>query len=337
MLVREELLQWLMDRGQLEVSEKDREEPQICKQSAEMKAPPTPKVLVICFTRNMTGPRSSHGNIPPPAFGEGVATEIDSLSAKVINITGLSGVTRSGWVFVTPHSAELPSKGKAPMTQESAGVATPSKEVDPPVVKGAEKKEGLQRKAVTLEEAYEHGYEPGMGLGKDSHENANVVDIRGNPYKYGLGFVPRKPGRRNAPSRLRADRAWPGHANQCFTSVGIMFEEEVVAIGEEAPQDPQSFVRPCHPNFQVGNWHVMSQSEVYTADSICEDRSFEDPNTEGLIIDFDREVSQTINEEEEEDVLSPELERLVTQEEREMKPHQEETELKCRCAQTIGI
>ena len=54
----------------------------------------------------------------------------------------------------------------------------------------------------------------------------------------------------------------------------------------------------------------------------CEDQSFEDPNHEGLIIDFDREVSQTINEEEEEDVLSPELERLIAQEEREMKPHQ---------------
>jgi len=45
-----------------------------------------------------------------------------------------------------------------------------------------------------------------------------------------------------------------------------------------------------------------------------------------LIIDFDREVSQTINEEEEH-VLSPELERLIAQEEREMKPHQEEIEL----------
>jgi len=59
----------------------------------------------------------------------------------------------------------------------------------------------------------------------------------------------------------------------------------------------------------------------------CEDRSFKDPNNEGLIIDFDQEVSQTINEEEEEDALSPELERLIAQEEREMKPHQEETEL----------
>jgi len=56
-----------------------------------------------------------------------------------------------------------------------------------------------------------HGYEPGMGLGKDGLGNADVVDIRGNPYKYGLGYEPGMPGRRNAPSRLRADRAWPSH------------------------------------------------------------------------------------------------------------------------------
>jgi len=99
-----------------------------------------------------------------------------------------------------------------------------------------------------------HGYEPGMGLGKDSLGNADVVDIKRNPYKYGLGYEPGKPGRRNAPSRLRANRAWPGHVSQCFTSVGIMFEEEMVAIGEESPQDPPSFVRPSHYNSQVGNW-----------------------------------------------------------------------------------
>ena len=136
---------------------------------AERKAPPTPKALVICFTRNVTGSRSeypptvpkptpfsyqSNKVVPwkytPPAFGEGAAIEFDSLSAKVTNITGLSGVTRSGRVFAPLHSVELPSKGKTPMIQESAGAATPSKEVDPPVVKGAEKKEGLQGKAMTL-------------------------------------------------------------------------------------------------------------------------------------------------------------------------------------------
>ena len=58
-----------------------------------------------------------------------------------------------------------------------------------------------------------------------------------------------------------------------------------------------------------------------------EGRFLEDPNDEGLTIDFDRDVSQMMNEEEEEDVFSPELERLIAQEEREMKPHQEETKL----------
>jgi len=128
-------------------------------QSEEKKVPPTPKALVICFTRKGTSstpmyPRTapkptsfayqSNKAIPwkytPPAFGERVATEVDSLSAKVTNITGLSGVTRSGRVFAPPHSTELPSKGKAPMGQEPTDIATPSKEVDTSVVKGAEKK-----------------------------------------------------------------------------------------------------------------------------------------------------------------------------------------------------
>ena len=59
-----------------------------------------------------------------------------------------------------------------------------------------------------------HDYEPGMGMGKDGLGNADVVDIRGNPYKYGLGYEPEMSGRRNAPSRLRADRAWPDHVSQ---------------------------------------------------------------------------------------------------------------------------
>ncbi|KAL5137764.1 hypothetical protein HKD37_10G028085 [Glycine soja] len=372
----EELLQRLMDCGQLEVSIGGREEPQICMQSEEKKVPLTPKALVICFTRKGTGstpiypwaapkptpfPYQSNKVVPwkytPPASSERVATEVDSLSAKVTNITGLSGITRSGRVFASPHPTELPSKGKAPMVQEPTDIATPSKEVDPPVERGAEKKEGLQGKTVTLEEAHKflrliqqsefkvveqlnktparisllellinsephralNGFEPGMGLGKDCLGNADVVDIKENPYKYGLGYEPGMPGRRNVPSRFRVDR--------CFTSAGMVSEEEVAAIEEEFPQDPPSFVQPCHPDSQVGNWRMISQSEVYTADSIYGGRFFEDPNNKGLTIDFDRDISQTINEEEEEDVLSPELERLVAQEEREMKPHQEETEL----------
>ena len=105
----EELLQRLMDWGQLEVAKGNREEPQICMQSAERKVPPTPKALVICFTRNVTGSISKYPSIvpkptpfsyqsnkvvpwkyTPPTFGERAATEVDSLSAKVTNITGCS-------------------------------------------------------------------------------------------------------------------------------------------------------------------------------------------------------------------------------------------------------
>ncbi|KAL5184258.1 hypothetical protein HKD37_17G047987 [Glycine soja] len=238
----EEFLQRLMDCWQLEVSIGGREEPQICMQSEEKKVPLTPKALVICFTRKGIGstpiyPRTAPKPTPfayqsnkavpwkytPPASSERVATEVDSLSAKVTNITGLSGVTRSDRVFASPHLVELPSKGKAPMVQEPTD---------------------------------------------DCLGNADVVDIKGNPYKYGLGYEPGMLGRRNVPSRFRADRVWPGRISQCFTSAGMVSEEEVAAIEEEFPQDPPSFVQPCHPDSQVGNWRVISQSEVYTTDSM---------------------------------------------------------------------
>jgi len=97
-------------------------------------------------------------------------------------------------------------------------------------------------------------------------------------------------------------------------------------------------VKPTLLNNKEILFHLFLQFHLFSYHFACflfllscwyryEGRFFEDPNNEGLIIDFDREVSQTINEEEEEDVLSPELERLIAQEEREMKPYQEETEL----------
>ena len=70
--------------------------------------PPTvPKPTPFSYQSNKAVP----WKYTPPAFGEGAATEVDSLSAKVTNITGLSGVTRSGRVFAPPHPTELPSKG----------------------------------------------------------------------------------------------------------------------------------------------------------------------------------------------------------------------------------
>ncbi|KAL5159167.1 hypothetical protein HKD37_15G043527 [Glycine soja] len=126
-------------------------------------------------------------------------------------------------------------------------------------------------------------------IGERVATEVDSLSAKGNPYKYGLGYEPGMPGRRNVPSRFRADRVWPGRLSQSFTSAGMVSEEEVAAVGEEFPQDPPNFVQPCHPDSQVGNWRVISQSEVYTADSIYEGRFFEDPNNEGLTVDFDRD------------------------------------------------
>ena len=113
--VVEELLQRLMDCRQLEVFIGGKEEPQICMQSEEKKVPLTPKALVICFTRKGTGstpiyPRTAPKPTPfayqsnkavpwkytSPAFGERVATEVDSLSAKLqLKLTSLRGHTKT--------------------------------------------------------------------------------------------------------------------------------------------------------------------------------------------------------------------------------------------------
>jgi len=61
----EELLQRLMDCRQLEVSIEAGEEPQVCMQSEEKKAPLTPKAIVICFTRKGTGPTPIYPRAAP--------------------------------------------------------------------------------------------------------------------------------------------------------------------------------------------------------------------------------------------------------------------------------
>ena len=91
--------------------------------SVDKEGPIKPKPLVILFTRDTTPQRPQHPSavsgarplsfpyensraVPwrytPPGRRKEEATDIGSLSAKVTNITGLSGMTRSGRVFTPP-------------------------------------------------------------------------------------------------------------------------------------------------------------------------------------------------------------------------------------------
>ncbi|XP_006599810.1 uncharacterized protein [Glycine max] len=114
------LLQQMIDQGRLEVGNEGEEEQHVYMQSVDKEGPKKPKPLVIHFTRDTAPPRPQHpsavsGGRPIPFPYENnhavpwryaplggrkeEAIDIGSLSAKVTNITGLSGITRSGRVF----------------------------------------------------------------------------------------------------------------------------------------------------------------------------------------------------------------------------------------------
>ncbi|XP_025983160.1 uncharacterized protein [Glycine max] len=122
--VVEDLLQGIMDQGQFEISDARKEEQHVCMQSVD-KCPSNPKPLVIHFTRDGASqkPRGSQpilGKKPvpfpyrsnkaapwryaPQKLNEKKDKVVgDDLSfAKVTNIMGMSGVTRSGRVFAPP-------------------------------------------------------------------------------------------------------------------------------------------------------------------------------------------------------------------------------------------
>jgi len=174
-LAVEDLLQQMIDRGRLEVGDEGSEEQHIYMQSADEGSFGRPKPLVVYFTRDaapQTPPypsvvkpvsfpyQNSHA-IPwryaPPSERKEQATDISSLSAKVTNITGLSGVTRSGRVFAPPDLPTQPAnvKGKAKIAEEQNEKMIPTPNENIPVKGLSEKKDGCDKKEVSLEEAGE--------------------------------------------------------------------------------------------------------------------------------------------------------------------------------------
>ena len=166
----EELLQQMIDQGRLHV----------CMQSIDKESPKKPKPLVMHFIRDAApqkhqGPSMLSGSKPvpspyknskavqwryalqKPSERKEEAADIDSLSTKVTNIIGLSGVTHNCRIFAAPDLPVRPAnaKGKAKVVTEEANEANPTPDEDVPVGRVAEQGEGLSRKEVSLEEANE--------------------------------------------------------------------------------------------------------------------------------------------------------------------------------------
>lgn len=169
----EELLQRMIDQGRLEVGIKGKEEQHICMQSTEGSGVAKPKPLVIYFTKSAASQKPGHPlmakpvpfpyqnshavpwRYTPPGKKEEEVTDVSSLSAKVTNITGLSGVTRSGRVFAPPDLPVQPAdvKGKGKVVEEQDGEAPHASNKDMSAKGPPEKRDG--RKEVSLEEASE--------------------------------------------------------------------------------------------------------------------------------------------------------------------------------------
>ena len=109
-----------------------------------------------------------------------------------------------------------------------------------------------------------HRYQPRMGLGKNNDGVANLVELKENRGRFGLGYRPtRVDVRRNAlerrskgmgqQQRPQVKEAHPCHISKSFVSAGWRCEEQVAMIHDEAPQDHSNWVQPCLPNFQLGN------------------------------------------------------------------------------------
>ena len=174
-LAVEDLWLQMIYQGRLEVGDERREEQHICMQSADDRSFGRPKPLGAYFTKD-TAPQkprypsvvkpvpfpyqNSHAvpwRYAPPSERKKETTDINSLSTKVTNITGLSGVTRSGRVFAPPDLSTQPTnvKGKAKMVEEQNDktTLTPNEDI---LVKGLpEKRDGCVKKEVSLEEAGE--------------------------------------------------------------------------------------------------------------------------------------------------------------------------------------
>ncbi|KAL5190725.1 hypothetical protein HKD37_04G010102 [Glycine soja] len=266
----EELLQQMIDQGRLEVSSEGREEQHICMQSTDGSSVAKPKPLVIYFTKGTASQKPGH-----------------PLAAKPVPFP-YQNSHAVPWRYTPPRGKEeeatdvssLSAKGKGKVVEEQDGEAPHASNKDIPAKGLPEKKDG--KKEVSLEEAtvmmarvmLGNGYEPGMGLGKDNGGITSLINAKGNHGKYGLGYKPtqadikrsivgRKSGSQSSRLRQESEGSPPYHISRSFISAGLGDEGQVVAIHEDDVPSTLDLVRPCPPDFQLGNWRVEECPDIY--------------------------------------------------------------------------
>ncbi|KAL5191293.1 hypothetical protein HKD37_04G010587 [Glycine soja] len=221
----EELLQQMMDQGRFEISKGNKGEQHVYIQLANKESPARPKPLVIHFTRDVTsqkprGPRLVLGSKPAPfpyrrnkavpwryalqklSEKKEEANDTDLPFAKVTNITGLSGVTRSGHVFIAPNPSVRPTdaKGKVKVVTEKTNKVSPTLDEDVPARRFAKKGRDFDGKKMSMEEANE--FLRIIQQRRNNNGMASLVEFKENRGRLGLGYRPTRPDvRRNSLER----------------------------------------------------------------------------------------------------------------------------------------
>jgi len=119
-----------------------------------------------------------------------------------------------------------------------------------------------------------NGYEPGMGLGKHNGGITSLISAKGNHGKFGLGYKPtqadikkgitgKKSGGQGSQLGQEVKGGPPCHISRSFISVGLGHEGQVVAICEDDSPSGSELVRPCPPDFRLGNWRVEERPDIY--------------------------------------------------------------------------
>ncbi|KAL5133990.1 hypothetical protein HKD37_03G007245 [Glycine soja] len=355
-LAVEDLLQQMIDRGRLEVSDEGSEEQHICMQSADERSFGRPKPLVVYFTKDVAPQaprypsivkpvlfpyRNNHAvswRYAPPSERKEEATDISSLSAKVTNITGLSGVTRSGRVFAPPDLSTQPAnvKGKTKIVEEQNDkmTLTPNEDIQ---VKGLPKKrDGCGKKEVSLEEAGEFlriipqskfkvieqlNKTPArvslleLLMSSEPHR-ALLVKVLNEAHEPRMGLGKNNGGRTSLisirgnrgkfglgykPTQADIRKSVAGRKSGSQGSASLGHEGQVIMICEDDSPSGSNLVRPCPPGFQLGNWRVEERPDIYATNIISDDESIEGINTWDLTIDFKQETDQTEGGEDEDE------------------------------------
>ncbi|KAH1194007.1 hypothetical protein GmHk_19G054905 [Glycine max] len=264
----EELLQRMIDQGRLEHS------------FAKARTPLIAKPVPFPYQNSHAVP----WRYTPPEKKEEEVTDVSSLSAKVTDITGLSGVTRSGRVFAPPDLPVQPAdvKGKGKVVEEQDGEAPHASNKDIPAKGPPEIKDG--RKEVSLEEASEF-----LRIIQQSEfkviEQLNKTPARVSLLELLMSSEPHRAllvkvlneahadmkrsiaGRKNSGQssrwRQEGEGSPPCHISRSFISAGSGDKGQAFAICEDDIPSTLDLVRPCPPDFQLGNWRVEERPGIY--------------------------------------------------------------------------